>query len=109
MNRTVRATAAVAVVAAAGLWMAACTDAPPTNVGQTTRPVLVDHQGYGSIRFGDTRADLERDHGLTQRPGDCAPRLPGHPEISPVLDREERLVLVWVNPPLQTAEGIGVG
>src|SRR5690606_19077567 len=54
-------------------------------------------------------ADLERDHGLTQGPGDCAPRLPDHPEISPVLDRDDRLVLVWVNPPLQTAEGIGVG
>jgi len=111
MNRTARVGAAAAVAAVTGLWMAGCTGAaPPTTPesDQTARPV-VDHQGYGAIRFGDTRADLERDHGLTQRPGDCAPRLPGHPEISPVLDPDDRLVLVWVNPPLQTPVGIGVG
>src|SRR5690606_18263235 len=111
MNRTARVGAAAAVAAVTGLWMAGCTGAaPPTTPesDQTARPV-VDHQGYGAIRFGDTRADLERDHGLTQRPGDCAPRLPGHPEISPVLDPDARLALVWVNPPLQTPVGLGVG
>src|SRR5690606_19074100 len=102
--------AAAAVAAVAGLWMAGCTEAaPPATPDQTPRPVVVDHQGYGTIRFGDTRAELERDHGLTQGTGDCAPRLPDHPELSPVLDRNDRLVLVCVNPPLQTPEGIGVG
>jgi hypothetical protein len=71
-------------------------------------PDVVTPQGLAQIQVGDTGTDLERDHGLTQRAGDCAPRLPDHPAASPVFDND-RLVLLWADPPLRTPEGITVG
>lgn len=43
-----------------------------------------------------------------QDPGDCAPRLPEHPALSPVFEGD-RLVLLWVDPPLRTPAGLMVG
>jgi hypothetical protein len=69
---------------------------------------VVSHQGLAGIRFGDSRAGLERDHGLTQAPGDCGPGLPSSPWVSPVFE-DDRLVLLWAEPPVRTPEGITVG
>lgn len=81
---------------------AATPTAPPTS------DPVVDLQGFADIRFGDQRDRLEQEHALTQQPGACAPTLPGHPELSPVF-ADDRLVLLWVNPPGRTPEGVGVG
>jgi hypothetical protein len=106
MNRAIAVILAMSL-AALGLGAA-------TAVAQTTSPVqvvdpdVVTPQGLARIEIGDARADLQRDHGLAQRPGDCAPRLPDHPSASPVFD-DDRLVLLWADPPLRTPDGIAVG
>jgi hypothetical protein len=91
--------------------LAGCTGTtdPVPGAQSTGDPRVVSHQGWDGIQFGDPRADLERDHGLAQQPGDCAARLPGSPEASPVFDERNRLVLVWVDPPLHTPAGLTVG
>jgi hypothetical protein len=106
MKRTlmVVVASAIAALALAGGARAVGSAPAPQPVG----PGPVTPQGVGDLRVGDTRTDLARDHGLTQRPGDCAPRLPDHPAVSPVFDRD-RLVLLWADAPLRTPDGVGVG
>lgn len=91
--------------------LAGCTgtvDPAGPAAAPTQDPQVVSLQGLAEIRFGDTREVLERDYGLVQGPGDCAPRLPGQPSVSPVFDGG-RLVLLWVDPPLHTPAGLAVG
>lgn len=73
-------------------------------------PRVVSHLGLAGtgIQLGATREVLAREHGLVQDPGDCAPRLPEHPALSPVFEGD-RLVLLWVDPPLRTPTGLMVG
>lgn len=107
MGRTLTGIMA-AVMFAAGL--VGCTgtrDPVPTATAAGDRQV-VSHEGLAGIRFGATRADLARDHGLIDAPDDCAPQLPSYPGASPVFDGD-RLVLLWADPPLRTPEGIAVG
>jgi hypothetical protein len=108
MGRAVVVIMTVVLAATAGL--AACTGvadhAPAAR--QSDDPQAVSHLGLAGIRFGDRRADLERDHGLVQGTHDCAPRLPAYPQVSPVFEGD-RLVLLWVDPPLGTATGVTVG
>lgn len=92
----------------AGLAGCTGTASPVPHAQPTGDPRVVSHQGLAEIRFGDTREALEREHGLVQRPGDCAPRLPEQPALSPVFDGD-RLVLLWVDPPLHTPAGLAVG
>lgn len=94
----------IAALALAGGARAMSTAPEPPAAG----PALVTPQGVGELRVGDSRTELARDHGLTQRPGDCAPRLPDDPAVSPVFD-QDRLVLLWADAPLRTPEGVGVG
>ena len=102
----------IAVILAAGLVTLGLTAA--TVVTQSTPPVevndsdVVTAQGLADVQVGDTRAELARDHDMAQGPGDCAPRLPDHPAVSPVFD-DDLLVLLWAEPPLHTPEGITVG
>jgi hypothetical protein len=99
---------AVTVALVAGLGLSGCTQATePEPVAAD--PAVIDHRGLPDIPFGADRAELERRLGLTEAPGACAPRLPDRPEVSPVFDDRDRLVLMWANPPLQTPDGIMVG
>jgi hypothetical protein len=102
-------TAAIAVVALAAV--AGCggqAERAATPALRTGQVAVVSHEGLAGIEFGDPRAELEREHGLTEQPGDCAPRLPSYPSVSPVFE-DGRLVLLWAEPPLRTPAGIAVG
>jgi hypothetical protein len=79
-------------------------DTPTTR----TPAGVVNFSGVDDVHFGATSRELTRDHGLTRRPQDCAPILPKQSLVSPVLV-DDKLVLLWVNPPLHTPEGITVG
>lgn len=85
-----------------------CGGAPDPAASTPTAADVVSTEGLGPIRFGEAREDLEREHGLVQRSGDCMPRLPAYPSASPVLDGD-RLVLLWAEPPLRTPDGLTVG
>lgn len=69
---------------------------------------VVTAAGLPDVRVGDTRTTLVHEQDLRQRPGDCSPRLPEYPSVSPVFDDDE-LVLLWADPPVRTPDGIGVG
>jgi hypothetical protein len=103
-----RRQAILIMVILAGLAGCSGTADPVPAALSTADPQLVSHLGWAGIQFGDSRADLARDHGLIQRPGDCAARLPESPALSLVLDGD-RLVLLWADPPLHTPAGLMVG
>lgn len=103
------------VVIAATIGLSGCTGATPSEPARAaqsapspTQGEVVSYEGLADIRFGDARAELAHRHGMTQGPGDCAPRLPDRPDASPVFDDGE-LVLLWADPPLHTPEGVMVG
>ncbi|MFG1950712.1 hypothetical protein [Micromonospora sp. NPDC048830] len=69
--------------------------------------VVVDLNGLPDVEFGDTEEDLTR-RGLLQAGVDaCGRTLAGH-AASPVFV-DDRLVLLWVDDPFRTPEGISVG
>jgi hypothetical protein len=106
MGRTLAGVMA-AVIVAAGL--AGCTGtADPAPAAATESPEVVSYQGLAGIRFGDSRTELAGEHGMVQASGDCAPQLPSYAGASPVFD-DDRLVLLWADPPLHTPEGGAVG
>jgi hypothetical protein len=102
----------------AGIMAAVMVAAGPAGCGEPGDPTpmaasvpdrhVVSHRGLAGIEFGDSRAELERDHGLVRASGDCGPRLPSYPDASPIFE-DDRLVLLWADPPLRTPEGIAVG
>lgn len=71
-------------------------------------PQIVHFAGVQEIRFGDLRADLTSKGRLQPPREGCGPTFRGVTELSPVFDGE-RLVLIWVNPPYRTPEGVTVG
>lgn len=83
-------------------------DDPTTAAQYSDGRQVVTSTGLPEIEIGASRADLVRDQGLTQGPGDCAPLLPNRPAASPVFE-DDRLVLLWANPPLRTPDGVAVG
>lgn len=108
MRRTHAVVIGAALLAmTAGLVGAAGSGQPVPAATQLNQPVVTP-DGLSGVEFGEDRAALTRDHGLRQGPGDCAPRLPEQPAVSPVLDRD-RLVLLWADPPVQTSDGFSVG
>lgn len=94
----------VVVAAACGLGGCAATVDTPRTTPTTFGPQVVHFDGYQRIRFGDRKADLP----LSTDAAACGPQLVGAPELSPVFDGD-RLVLIWVNPPYRTPEGLTVG
>lgn len=100
-----RAVSAVVATLVVTLGLTGAGGAQP-NVGSDSPVVTAD--GLSDVRVGDTRTTLVHEQGLRQRPGDCSPRLPQHPSVSPVFDDDE-LVLLWADPPVRTPDGIGVG
>lgn len=71
------------VVFIAGFGPAACAEVTGPSATGAPKPPVIDHRGVADIQFGDRRGELEQQHRLTQGPGDCAPRLPDHPHLSP--------------------------
>ncbi len=81
--------------------------APAQLAAAAPGPNVVTFDGIRDIAFGDSAADLTA-RGLLTRPREaCGPQLENLPEASPVF-LDERLVLLWANPPLTTPEGIRV-
>jgi hypothetical protein len=79
-----------------------------TSAAPATRTDVVDFDGVRDVRLGQSEADLTA-RGALARPVDaCGPVLTAVHEASPVVANGE-LVLMWVNPPLETPEGVGVG
>lgn len=74
----------------------------------TPDPTVITFTGVGDIRFGDSRADLDARYGTGQDEGDCAPRFDTVADVSPVF-ADDRLVLLWAQPPVHTPEEIRVG
>ncbi|RKR89499.1 hypothetical protein BDK92_3851 [Micromonospora pisi] len=95
----------VALVASAS----GSTPAPPTS-GNTGSfgPDVVHLSGVRNIEFGDTETELTRRGVLEPEPASCGPNLNGLATVGPVFDHD-RLVLMWVSPPMHTPEGVTVG
>lgn len=89
-------------------------EAPPsstTSIGQNKGrygPDVIHLDGLRDIEFGDTEQQLVREGALTQPAAPCGPRLTDMATVSPVF-AGDRLVLLWVDPPMQTPEGISGG
>ena len=92
--------------------VAGCADRRPATsadraVALSTPGPVVTFDGLGEVSFGDTEQDLTA-RGLVSRPeAACGPVLTKQPGTSPVF-ADDRLVLLWANPPLTTPEGVGV-
>ncbi|HEX5596953.1 MAG TPA: hypothetical protein VFX61_13200 [Micromonosporaceae bacterium] len=70
-------------------------------------PNIVHLGGVGDVGFGESRAELTRRGLLVAQPGPCGPGL-AIPAVSPVF-ADDRLVLLWADPPTRTPEGVTVG
>ena len=85
------------------------TPTPPTNLDAGAfGPDVVHLEGVRNIEFGDTERELTDRGVLRPEPAPCASHLAGLATVGPVFDRE-RLVLMWVSPPMHTPEGVTVG
>ncbi|MEU8073384.1 MULTISPECIES: hypothetical protein [unclassified Micromonospora] len=77
-----------------------------------TRPVgaaqVVGLDGLRNAGFGDTEADLTRRGVLRADEAACGPALVGHGSVSPIFV-DDRLVLLWLDDPMSTPEGISAG
>ena len=71
-------------------------------------PDVIHLDGLRDIAFGETEAQLTRRGALLPQDAPCGPRLTGMSTVSPVF-ADHRLVLLWVDPPVQTPEGITIG
>jgi hypothetical protein len=93
----------------AGL-LAGCTDPRPDHPNQRPSygPDVVHLGGVADIGFGDSLDELSRRGALVPQRESCGPRLTSLPTVSPVF-ANERLVLVWIDPPVRTPEGVTVG
>ncbi|MET7470357.1 hypothetical protein ACFYON_10590 [Micromonospora sp. NPDC005686] len=77
-----------------------------------TRPVgaaqVVSLDGLRNAEFGDSEADLTRRGVLRADEAACGPALVGHGSVSPIFV-DDRLVLLWLDDPMSTPEGISAG
>ncbi|WP_423202942.1 hypothetical protein [Micromonospora kangleipakensis] len=80
-------------------------DVPARPVGDAE---VVDLDGLRDIEFGATEAELTRRGVLRSDEDACGPTLAGHGTVSPVFF-DDRLVLLWLDDPMSTPEGITVG
>lgn len=78
----------------------------PTAV-QTRRDV-VTFQGLGDVHFGDSVGRLAVSHGFKDDPSTCTRSFSDLPNVEPVA-ADGKLVLMWVDAPVHTPEGISVG
>ncbi|MEU5942115.1 hypothetical protein ABZ807_23675 [Micromonospora sp. NPDC047548] len=78
---------------------------PARPVGDTE---VVGLSGLDEIEFGDTEQELTRRGVLRAEVDACGPTLAGHGAASPIFV-DDRLVLLWLDDPMSTPEGITVG
>ncbi|MEU8025848.1 MULTISPECIES: hypothetical protein [Micromonospora] len=93
---------------------------PPPDAGRSAvdeaADEVVDLNGLTDVEFGDTEEELARRGMLASDVDACGPTLAGHGAVSPIFV-DDRLVLLWLDDPVPTAErinvrtpqGIGVG
>nr|MDT0660009.1 hypothetical protein [Micromonospora sp. DSM 115978] len=87
-------------------------DAGSTGIAEPNRgrygPDVIHLAGLRDIEFGESERKLTREGALVDPAAPCGARLTGVATASPVFD-EDRLVLLWAEPPMQTPEGITIG
>jgi hypothetical protein len=73
------------------------------------QPDVLHLSGFHDVRFGDTEQELAR-RGVLDRRQDlgCGPGLTGSTPVGPVF-AQNRLVLLWADPPVRTPEGVTAG
>lgn len=71
-------------------------------------PDVVHLEGIRNIEFGDSEQELTERGVLRPEPEPCAAHLTGLATVGPVF-ADDRLVLMWVTPPMHTPEGVTVG
>jgi hypothetical protein len=69
---------------------------------------VVDLNGLRNVEFGDTEQELTRRGVLRSDVDACGPVLAEHEAVSPIFV-DDRLVLLWVDDPTRTPEGVTVG
>ncbi|WP_374251114.1 hypothetical protein [Micromonospora sp. R77] len=69
---------------------------------------VVSLDGLDDIEFGATEEELVRRGVLHTGTDSCGSALTGHGDVSPVFV-DDRLVLLWLDDPMSTPEGITVG
>ncbi|WFE37295.1 hypothetical protein [Micromonospora sp. WMMD998] len=84
----------------------------PQGPEVAARPVgtaeVVSLNGLRNAEFGATEDDLTRRGLLRTDEEACGPTLAGHGSVSPIFV-DDRLVLLWLDDPMTTPEGIGAG
>ncbi|SCG59153.1 hypothetical protein GA0070614_3012 [Micromonospora coxensis] len=78
---------------------------PARPIGATE---VVGLHGLGDAEFGDTEQELVRRGVLRADVDACGPTLAGHEAASPIFV-DDRLVLLWLDDPMSTPDGITVG
>ena len=80
-------------------------DVPARPVGDAE---VVGLDGLRNVEFGATEEELTRRGVLRSNVDPCGPTLAGHESVSPIFV-DDRLVLLWLDDPMSTPEGITVG
>lgn len=82
----------------------------PANAATVSadRADTVDFDGVGDVRLGQRDVDLTSAGAMVRPAAACGPTLTAVRKADPVFANGE-LVLLWVHPPLATAEGVGEG
>lgn len=93
-----------AVIAGSGVSPGRRTQAPRSTAG----PDIINLHGVRDIEFGDTEEELAQRGVLHVEETHCGPALAGLETVSPIFV-DDRLVLLWVSPPVRTPEGVTVG
>lgn len=83
-------------------------DRRPDAAAATDNADVVHLDGVRDIRLGQSARDLIRRGALETEEQGCGLRFASLSTANPVFD-EDRLVLLWINPPLRTPEGVTVG
>jgi len=81
---------------------------PQGSEPPVTDPAVVNFVGTNGVHWGETMAELSAEGMMAPSPDGCGPRFVGIDGASPVFDNN-RLVLIWANPPLHTPENVMVG
>jgi hypothetical protein len=69
---------------------------------------VVTFDGVGDVHFGDSVGALAASHGFKDDPSACTRTFSDLQGVDPVV-ADDKLVLMWVDPPVHTPEGIAVG
>ncbi|MEU3457756.1 hypothetical protein ABZ671_29820 [Micromonospora sp. NPDC006766] len=80
-------------------------DGPARPVGAAE---VISLDGLRNAEFGTTEQELTRRGILRTDVAACGPTLTGHGSVSPIFV-DNRLVLLWLDDPMSTPEGITVG